>query len=78
MVQVPFGLSGSGSSYVYGYCDANYRPGMTKEECQQFAKNVISLAMARDGSSGGIMRMVTVTRDTVERTYVSQDELPYK
>lgn len=78
MVEVPYGMSGSGSSYIYGYCDATYRPGMSKEECQQFAKNAVSLAMSRDGSSGGIMRMVTVTKDKVERTYVSQDELPYK
>jgi len=31
--------TGSGSTYVYGYCDANYKPGMTKEECLQFVTN---------------------------------------
>jgi 20S proteasome subunit beta 1 len=35
----PFAIGGSGSSYIYGYCDANYREGMTREECIQFTKN---------------------------------------
>lgn len=25
-------IGGSGSSYLYGFVDANYRPGMSKEE----------------------------------------------
>jgi hypothetical protein len=32
MVKQPFALGGSGSTYIYGYCDANYRSGMTKDE----------------------------------------------
>jgi 20S proteasome subunit beta 1 len=35
----PFAIGGSGSSYIYGFCDANYREGMSKEECIQFTKN---------------------------------------
>ena len=35
----PFAIGGSGSTYVYGYCDAHYQPGMTREECIQFVKN---------------------------------------
>ena len=30
---------GSGSTYIYGYCDANFRLGMTREECLTFVKN---------------------------------------
>lgn len=30
---------GSGSTYVYGYCDATYKDGMTKEETIEFVKN---------------------------------------
>lgn len=30
---------GSGSTYVYGYCDATYRDGWGKEETVQFVKN---------------------------------------
>lgn len=32
-------IGGSGSSYVYGYVDANYKKNMTKEECAQFVTN---------------------------------------
>lgn len=29
-------IGGSGSSYVYGYTDANYKPNMKQEECVDF------------------------------------------
>jgi 20S proteasome subunit beta 1 len=29
-------VGGSGSSYIYGYVDANYRPDMTREEAEAF------------------------------------------
>lgn len=32
-------IGGSGSTYIYGYVDAKYKPNMTKEECLQFATN---------------------------------------
>lgn len=32
-------IAGSGSTYIYGYIDAKYKPNMTKEECLQFATN---------------------------------------
>ena len=35
----PLSLPGSGSTYIYGHCDANFKPGMTKEECLHFATN---------------------------------------
>ncbi|XP_058864993.1 proteasome subunit beta type-9-like isoform X3 [Acipenser ruthenus] len=35
----PFAVGGSGSSYIYGYVDSAYRPGMTKEECLHFVTN---------------------------------------
>ena len=39
MVKQDFSVGGSGSTYIYGYCDANYRPGMSRAECQEFVKN---------------------------------------
>uniref|UniRef100_G1T235 proteasome endopeptidase complex n=1 Tax=Oryctolagus cuniculus TaxID=9986 RepID=G1T235_RABIT len=53
MVRQSFAIGGSGSSYIYGYVDATYREGMTKEECLQFTANALALAMERDGSSRG-------------------------
>ena len=29
---------GSGSTYIYGYCDAHFKQSMTKEECIEFVK----------------------------------------
>lgn len=31
-VRQPISIGGSGSTYVYGYVDANYKPNMTKDE----------------------------------------------
>jgi len=76
-VKQSFTIGGSGSSYIYGFCDSNYRPGMTKEECHKFVKNALSLAMYRDGSSGGVMRLVTIDKDGVSRDFVAGNKLPY-
>lgn len=54
-------MGGSGSGFIYGYCDANYKPGMSFEEAKAFCISAVSLAMKRDGSSGGIIRLVNIT-----------------
>ena len=38
---------------------------------------VISHAMARDGSSGGVIRLVIIDKDGVEKEVVMGDALPY-
>lgn len=43
LTRQPFAIGGSGSSYVYGFVDAEYRKGMSKEESQQFVVNSESL-----------------------------------
>jgi len=73
MIECPFQISGSGSTYIYGYVDANFKLGMTKDECLTFCKNAVSLAMARDGSSGGIIRTCVVSEAGVERDYTSSN-----
>jgi len=70
-------LSGSGSAFIYGYCDTNYRPGMSREDAKQFVKNAITLAMHRDNSSGGIIRLMDITREGFRREYISNDDLQY-
>jgi hypothetical protein len=32
-------LQGSGSTYIYGHCDATFKEGMTKDECYKFVAN---------------------------------------
>eukprot|EP00244_Chara_vulgaris_P006830 TRINITY_DN2576_c0_g1_i2.p1 TRINITY_DN2576_c0_g1~~TRINITY_DN2576_c0_g1_i2.p1 ORF type:complete len:220 (+),score=30.25 TRINITY_DN2576_c0_g1_i2:1-660(+) len=76
LLQVPFSIGGSGSSYIYGFCDQAYRKGMTKEEAVDFVFKAVTLAMARDGSSGGLVRMAIINADGVERKMVRGDQLP--
>ena len=77
MIRQPLSISGSGSSYVYGYIDANFREGMSKEECENFCKNTVSLAMARDGSSGGCIRIVKIDESGAERKFIPGNKLPF-
>lgn len=60
MVPVSWSVDGSGSTFIWGYIDANYKHGMTKQEAEDFVTRAISLAMARDGSSGGLVRLIVV------------------
>ncbi|KAI0321854.1 nucleophile aminohydrolase [Amylostereum chailletii] len=72
----PWAIGGSGSTYVYGYCDATYREGWGQEETVEFVRNTLALAMSRDGSSGGVIRMAVITEDGVQRLFVPGNELP--
>ncbi|PNX87806.1 proteasome subunit beta type-6-like protein, partial [Trifolium pratense] len=51
---------GSGSSYLYGFFDQAWKEGMTQEEAEELVKKAVSLAIARDGASGGVVRTVIV------------------
>jgi 20S proteasome subunit beta 1 len=35
----PWAIGGSGSTYVYGYCDATYRDGWGRDETVEFVRN---------------------------------------
>ncbi|XP_063152202.1 proteasome subunit beta type-9 isoform X1 [Candoia aspera] len=72
----PFAIGGSGSTYICGYVDSAYKSGMGREECRQFTKNAIALAMVRDGSSGGVIYLVTITKDGVKEEVVLGDDIP--
>ncbi|XP_015600159.1 proteasome subunit beta type-6 [Cephus cinctus] len=72
----PIAIGGSGSSYVYGYVDAHYKPNMTKDESVELVTNTLALAMARDGSSGGVIRLGVITEAGVDRRVILGDQLP--
>jgi 20S proteasome subunit beta 1 len=76
MVRQPFAIGGSGSTYIYGYCDATYRKGMDREACIEFCKHAVSLAMSRDGSSGGVVRLACIDEHGAERLVFTDEELP--
>jgi hypothetical protein len=44
--------------------------------CPLMISKALSLAMSRDGSSGGTIRMCVITEDAVERIFIPGDKLP--
>ena len=44
-VRQPVATGGSGSTYVFGYVDQNYRKGMNKQQCLEFVANCKSLPL---------------------------------
>ncbi len=69
-----FAIAGSGSGFIYGYCNENFRKGMTKEETVDFVKKSLSQAIKWDGSSGGVIRMVVLTKNGIERLIFYPEE----
>lgn len=47
---------------------------MSKSEVKDFILEAISLATYRDGSSGGVIRMVDITEEGNERHYFTHQE----
>ena len=80
VIQLVFGelnlCLGSGSTYIYGFCDAEYKDGMTRDECISFVSRAISHAMARDGSSGGTIRLAIIDEAGVQRVFIPGNKLP--
>jgi len=76
LLRQPVSIGGSGSTYIYGFVDSNYKENMSKDQCIKFVTEALSLAIARDGSSGGVVRLAIITKDGVERRCVLGNELP--
>ena len=68
---------GSGSTYIYGFCDAHYREGMNATQCEEFVRKALSHAMARDGSSGGVIRTVKIDSSGATRNFTPGNKLPF-
>ncbi|KAA3672068.1 20S proteasome subunit beta 1 [Paragonimus westermani] len=95
LLRQPAVTGGSGSTYIYGYFDREYRKGMTKEECANFVStgrvlvrdraspscfssliSGVALAINRDGSSGGCVRLAIISKDGVERRLIKGNDVP--
>ncbi|XP_077366084.1 proteasome subunit beta type-6 isoform X2 [Festucalex cinctus] len=76
LVRQPVSVGGSGSSYIYGFMDSNYKVGLNKEQCVELTAAALALAMERDGSSGGVIRMATISEEGVERRVILGNQLP--
>ena len=77
LLKVPFAMSGSGSLYIMGLLDAEYQENMTQDQARTLAKKSLSHAMARDGSSGGVVRTVVVTAEGNDADYTPGNQLPF-
>ena len=69
-----YAIAGSGSTFIYGWCDENFKPEMEKDECVAFIKAALSEAIKWDGLSGGVIRMVILTETGVERLIFYPEE----
>lgn len=52
------------------------QPNMSEAECQAFVVKAVAHAMARDGSSGGCIRTVVISKDGVKRSFLPGDRIP--
>jgi len=77
LLKMPFCIGGSGSTFIYGLVDSEFRENMTQDDARALVKKAISHAMARDGSSGGVIRTVVVTGEGNDRDYTAGNRLPY-
>ena len=76
LVKQEWATDGSGSTYIWGYLDDAWRPGLGREDAERLVVTSLALAMSIDGSSGGMARLVTVTERGSERRIVRGDEVP--
>ncbi|CAK0786829.1 hypothetical protein CVIRNUC_010043 [Coccomyxa viridis] len=76
LVEQAWTTDGSGSTYIWGYLDAAFREGMSRKEAEEIVKTALALAMSRDGSSGGLARLVTLTKAGAERKLINHDDIP--
>lgn len=70
-----YAVGGSGSAYIMGLIDAEYRPGMSEQECRKMCKKWVSHAMTRDGSSGGVIRTMVIKEAGIDEDYTYGDQL---
>jgi 20S proteasome subunit beta 1 len=77
MLKQDIALNGSGSGYIYGYVDSNFKKNMTRQEAKEFLKKCVSLAMYRDNSSGGVIRILDITKDGISREYYPFDQIEF-
>lgn len=59
--------------FLYKHFASNFHTDITLFFWNQIA---LSLAMSRDGSSGGVVRLAVITKEGVERLFVPGNELP--
>jgi 20S proteasome subunit beta 1 len=54
-IEEPLAITGSSSTYIVGFCEAEYREDMQQCECVTFVQKALELAWVRVAGSGGIV-----------------------
>lgn len=69
-----FCVSGSGSTLLLGYLDSldmkEVCSGYTKEQAVELVSKLLQLSIARDGSSGGLVRIMAIDKKGVEEVTI--------
>lgn len=76
LLKVPYAIGGSGSAYITGFCDKRFREGMSEQEAKAFVVAALGHAIARDASSGGCIRTVTIDKMGARRDFIAGDKVP--
>ncbi|KAI8471905.1 MAG: nucleophile aminohydrolase [Monoraphidium minutum] len=76
LVQEQWAVDGSGSTYIWAALDDGFKDGMTRAEAEALVVDALSLAMARDASSGGVIRTVTLDKGGATVRYIPGNEVP--
>jgi 20S proteasome subunit beta 1 len=76
LLKVPYSIGGSGSSYITGWCDKHFRADFTEAQAHAFVVAALKYATARDASSGGCIRTVTITSAGAKRDFLPGDQIP--
>lgn len=76
-VKLPYAIGGSGSIFLYSFMDANFKPNMTKDECINLCKRAVAHALSRDGSSGGVVRTICLSKEGAEHSTTPWTHIPY-
>ena len=78
VIKQKLAYAGSGSYFTCGYMEANYKEGMSKENGIEFVVNSIAIAINKDNSSGGGVRICDITKDGYKRHEYSFNQLPHQ
>jgi 20S proteasome subunit beta 1 len=71
IIEQTLALSGSGSTYIVGFCEAEYREDMQQSECVAFVQRALDLAMSSDAGSGGIVVICVVTPNGTQKQAIA-------
>ncbi|PSC76812.1 Proteasome subunit beta type-6 [Micractinium conductrix] len=72
----PWTTDGSGSTFLWGLLDSEFKDGMSRQEAEDLTATALALAMSRDGSSGGVIRLVTICKEGAERRLITPEQHP--